>query len=214
LRLKQSHYEYGRLTKKSNWLLWLLGQKELKNRISHEIKSLSQHLGIFGVQLKSNEDFEFSQSAATANAVESFLEAGAVAEGLLKHESLNFWRRLRGAEFEGEFCALFRLRRVDAKRTPAGPDGGVDVVFPLGGSVYLVQCKGWQAPVGVKVVRELAGVVASRGASSHRGVVTSTNGFTANALAFALKAKIKLWDARSLVEIAKKREVDGVKFPN
>ena len=51
-----------------------------------------------------------------------------------------------------------------------GPDGGVDLVLKIKSETYLVQCKQWKAfKVGVQPVRELYGVMASRGAAGGYG---------------------------------------------
>jgi hypothetical protein len=61
-----------------------------------------------------------------------------------------------------------------------GADGGVDLVLQREGQTTLVQCKRWKAwSVGVKVVRELYGVMTAEKAS--RGVVVSCGRFTRDA---------------------------------
>jgi restriction system protein len=48
----------------------------------------------------------------------------------------------------------------------AGPDGGIDLVIRKDGNRYLVQCKQWRSQkVGVKVVREMFGLVAAEKAA-------------------------------------------------
>jgi restriction system protein len=63
-------------------------------------------------------------------------------------------------------------------------DGGVDIELKRPGELVLVQCKQWRAyTVGVKVARELLGVVVSRGAT--RGILVASGCFTAEAKRFA-----------------------------
>lgn len=159
-----------------------------------------------------SKGFEISFDVAIAEKVFEFLKSGADAEGFLKEEGPEHWRVLKGAAFEGAVCALFRRRGVNARRTPSGPDGGVDVLVPIADKIYLIQCKGWKTPVGVKVVRELAGVITSRGADRHIGVVAATHGFTVDAFKFAHSANIRLWDTKTLIKIAQTWQVDGVSF--
>jgi restriction system protein len=66
---------------------------------------------------------------------------------------------------------------------PAG-DGGVDIELRRNGRLLLVQCKQWKTRcVGVKVVREMLGVVVSRRAN--RGIIVTSGTFTAEARRFA-----------------------------
>jgi len=81
-----------------------------------------------------------------------------------------------------------------------GADGGVDLVLKKGGEKLLVQCKHWRIDkVGVKVVRELYGVVAAQGASG--GIVISSGSFTQEAWDFASGKPLELIDGRELLEI-------------
>lgn len=64
------------------------------------------------------------------------------------------------------------------------PDGGIDLILRKKGEMVLVQCKHWEAEqVGVKIVRELYGVVAAEGAT--KGIVVTTGYFTRDAEIFA-----------------------------
>jgi restriction system protein len=104
-------------------------------------------------------------------------------------------------EFEILVHEVYRRRGYRVAETPAGADGGIDLVLGRDGERYFVQCKHWQAKtVGVKVVRELKGVVA-QAAASGGGVVTSGR-FTSDAVAFASKADIDLVDGRDLASLA------------
>ena len=71
----------------------------------------------------------------------------------------------------------------------AGPDGGVDVRIKKGGETYLVQCKQWrERQVGVKVVRELLGVVTAAEATG--GIVVTVGSFTPDAEEFANRPSV------------------------
>ena len=89
----------------------------------------------------------------------------------------------------------FRVRRDGG----AGPDGGVDVrISKPGGETYLVQCKQWRTQrVGVKVVRELFGVVAAEDATG--GIVVTAGTFTPEAVEFAGCVAVELIDGDGLV---------------
>lgn len=82
----------------------------------------------------------------------------------------------------------------------SGPDGGIDLVLAKGSERFLVQCKQWRAvKVGVTIVRELYGVMASQGATG--GFVISAGTFTADAHAFASGRNIDLIDGAQLARI-------------
>ena len=101
------------------------------------------------------------------------------------------------SEFEQLVGELYRRKGYRVAETVMGPDGGIDLVLTREAETYLVQCKHWKGrPVGVKVVRELKGVIAARGASG--GSVVASGGFTAEAKQFARKAGVELVDGEAL----------------
>jgi restriction system protein len=67
------------------------------------------------------------------------------------------------SEFEMLVGEAYRRQGYDVRELGGdGPDGGVDLVLTKPGEKLLVQCKQWKAfKVGVKVVRELYGVMTS-----------------------------------------------------
>jgi restriction system protein len=93
-----------------------------------------------------------------------------------------------------------------------GPDGGVDLVLRNKGETYLIQCKQWKAyKVGVLPVRELYGVMASRGAAG--GYVVTSGKYTDEARKFANGLNIELIDGvqlRQLIANARKPATAGV----
>lgn len=104
-------------------------------------------------------------------------------------------------EFEQIVGQHFRSQgyRVTEHGGP-GPDGGIDLALEKGGERFLVQCKQWRAvKVGVTIVRELYGVMASQGATG--GFVISAGTFTADALAFSRGRNIALIDGEQLARL-------------
>lgn len=88
-----------------------------------------------------------------------------------------------------------------------GADGGVDLVLLKGKESYLVQCKQWKAyKVGVDVVRELYGVMASKSATG--GFVVTSGSFTVDAKSFASGQNIILLDGKALHEL-----IRGINMP-
>ena len=81
-----------------------------------------------------------------------------------------------------------------------GPDGGVDLRLRKNGQVVFVQCKHWKARgVGVKVVRELFGVMAVK--SVKHGVVVTYGAFTSEAREFAKANSIALIGGPKLTQM-------------
>ena len=113
------------------------------------------------------------------------------------------WRR-----FEALVEALFAQFGFITQSQSRSADGGIDIwLFSRshpGEPVSLVQCKHWQGrPVGVDKVRELRGVMASRGVK--RGQFATTSTFTGDAHEFAHKNGINLLDVHGLLSLINQR---------
>lgn len=109
-------------------------------------------------------------------------------------------------EFEQLIGEAFRRQGFNVAETgQSGPDGGVDLELRKGRELHLVQCKQWRAQrVGVAIVRELAGVMAARGAAG--GYVVTSGSFTSDAEDFAAGSNITLiggTQLAALIETAK-----------
>lgn len=92
----------------------------------------------------------------------------------------------------------FRMHGFSVVETGGGgADGGIDLVLKKEGEVFLVQCKQWRAyKVSVNVVRELLGVMVTKGATG--GFVVTSGVFTAEAKPFAKGRNIELIDGSAL----------------
>jgi len=108
-------------------------------------------------------------------------------------------QELSWREFERLIAEAFR--REGYMVEPGGgsaPDGGVDLRLFREGRMVLVQCKHWKTgKVGVKIVRELRGVVSSEGADG--GIVVTSGKFSADAVDFARTSGIRLVDGEELL---------------
>lgn len=103
-------------------------------------------------------------------------------------------------DFELLIGEHFRRQGYNVRETAGGADGGVDLILNKEEATYFVQCKQWKAyKVGVKVVRELLGVMSSRGAAG--GYVVISGEFTADAVKFAGENGIQLIDGVKLKRI-------------
>ncbi len=119
-----------------------------------------------------------------------------------KQTSIRSIRELSWLEFEHFVLEAFRRQGYDAQLTNAGADGGVDVTLQGEDGLKLVQCKQWKTTrVGVKAVRELAGVVSGRKAQG--GIFVCSGTYTDDARAFARNANIELIDGKQLEKLIK-----------
>lgn len=102
-------------------------------------------------------------------------------------------------EFETLTAEVFDSQGYKVQETINGADGGVDVIAKRKGKVYLIQCKHWTSRVGVAVVREMAGIVATSKAQA--GIIVATNGFSQEAQRFAEQSQVELIDGAELIEL-------------
>lgn len=110
-------------------------------------------------------------------------------------------QRMHWREFE-QYCGEVMLAAGYRVKDLGGgaPDGGVDLLLKKGGRSYLVQCKQWRGKVGVKVVRELYGVMVSEGASG--GIICSGAApFSKPARDFARGKPLRLLEAQDLAQL-------------
>jgi len=103
-------------------------------------------------------------------------------------------------------AAVLQAQGYKLRISPEGPDGGVDIIAgrgPLGfeSPRLVVQVKSGASPVGVKVLRELSGVMDAFGAES--GLIVAWGGFQGQVEKEAARQffKIRLWDADNLVQM-------------
>lgn len=115
-----------------------------------------------------------------------------------------------GACFHGHELAqlvgqILRAEGFVTSVSPAGPDGGVDILAGQGsmgfdGAMLAVQVKSGAQLADAPTLRELQGVMSNFGAT--RGLLVSWGGFTkaARAEARRLFFQIRLWDSDALVD--------------
>ncbi len=112
---------------------------------------------------------------------------------------INALAEMSWEEFELLIGEYFRNLGFRVEETREGADGGVDLVVYRNNLKYLVQCKHWKANVGVKIVRELLGVIVASGAAG--GYVICSGKFTREAIKFAYENKISLLGKKELHDI-------------
>lgn len=104
-----------------------------------------------------------------------------------------YWR-----DFELLVGTVFRMEGYEVElRGGDDPDGGIDCILRQDGLVKIVQCKQRQwEDVGVRVVREMFGIMTAMGAQG--AVVVTSGGFTDPAREFAAGKPIELIDGEAL----------------
>lgn len=122
-------------------------------------------------------------------------------------------RSLSWREFEDLVGRAYRFQGYEVLPTAAGADGGIDLILTRSSERIFVQCKHWRSQqVGVKVVRELYGLVAAHGATW--GIVATSGAFTDEAEEFARNTRTTLLDGRAVAQlVALARDVDPVEGP-
>ncbi|MEX0718158.1 MAG: restriction endonuclease [Planctomycetaceae bacterium] len=122
-------------------------------------------------------------------------------ERLDRQTGIDSIRELSWSDFERLLAEAFRRQGYLVEHAgDAGPDGGVDLRLRKAGETTLVQCKHWRSvKVGVKIVRELYGVVASERATA--GIIVATGEFTPDASDFAERNGVRLIGGEELARM-------------
>lgn len=108
---------------------------------------------------------------------------------------------------------LFRDLGYDTELTQASRDRGIDVIAHLDDVVGVtttlyIQCKNHASPIGVEVVRAIAGVVPVEDPGG-RPAVICPSGFSTEALRFAEHRGVQLFDADRLAELLTRTATAG-----
>lgn len=125
-----------------------------------------------------------------------------------------WWFDLSPKEFEDEVALWFGRQGYVSKTTSYVGDGGVDVVVEKQSEKIYVQCKHYNSPVGVSVLRELFGVVKSDKVSG--GILVCLVNPTKGAQEFAQNNGIGIITAKELAsKSASISNIDtGVRYVN
>jgi restriction system protein len=99
-------------------------------------------------------------------------------------------------------CAgLFERLGFVTKSATCGADAGIDIHLyrpPSDQPVNIVQCKAWTKKVGVKVIRELRGVMTSERVA--KGIFVTTSTYSDDAIAFAKANQIYLMNGDAVLK--------------
>ncbi len=121
--------------------------------------------------------------------------------------SLTLIQDLEWKRFELLCEAYFKIKKLNARVTKVGADGGVDIKLYKHNSneiFALMQCKAWKGAVGIKPIREFYGVMASE--DIQRGIFLCSNDYTAEAKRFCEGKRLRLMTGRSLLTAIRKLE--------
>lgn len=134
-------------------------------------------------------------------AVISFFRSVGKRRMLDRQSGIESIRALPWKQFEELLGEAYRRQGFVVFENPGmGADGGIDLTIRRGAETYLVQCKHWKTyKVGVKVAREMLGLVTAHGAT---GAIVVTSGvFTKEAMDFAAAQRVELVDGSDLVRL-------------
>jgi len=127
-------------------------------------------------------------------------------EGTARDEILKFIQtKFKGHDLTRLVAAVLRAQGYKTKESPAGPDGGVDILAGSGSLGFdqprlCVQVKSGVDAEGQRTFNELGGVMSKFG--SEQGLLVSWGGFTSAVKLDARKDffKIRLWDQGNVVD--------------
>ena len=120
---------------------------------------------------------------------------------IVKHVGAKF----RGHDLARLVDAILHAQGYVTKKSPPGPDGGVDILAAAGPLGFdkprvCVQIKSSSSPVDVKILRELQGVMSK--VRAEQGLLVAWGGFNNSCMREARDAffSIRLWDQGVLLE--------------
>jgi hypothetical protein len=103
-------------------------------------------------------------------------------------------------EFEELVAAVFKAKGFIVSLTPPTRDGGKDIICRKDGKTYYIECKLFTGDTIVTrpMVQKLVGVCAIDGAF---GILVSTGSFSDDAIEFAHRAGIEIWDGNKTAAV-------------
>jgi restriction system protein len=137
-------------------------------------------------------------------ALASFFNRGKRRRLLDSQTGIDSLRRMSWRQFEQLAGEAFRRQGYTIEETGlGGADGGIDLVLRKNGKTTLVQCKQWQnRQVGVKVVREMYGLLVHHKAASVK--IVALGDYTPDAHRFAQGKPIELIHGGELIATVRK----------
>lgn len=120
-----------------------------------------------------------------------------------------FLRSLEWKRYEKVCMEYLRINNCAASVTCTGADGGIDIqIHDSKGTLFAIaQCKSWNRPIGVSLIRELYGIMASEKVKC--GIFLTTSVFSPDAIEFAKNKPLMLIDADEFVKLINKLNEDN-----
>lgn len=134
----------------------------------------------------------------------SWIKSNRYRKLLRKKKNLESLRSLTWRELEKLMVPLYQKLGYQVRLCGgAAGDGGIDLILHRRRRCILVQCKHWRnVYVGVAVVRELRGVMATHRADA--GIVVTTGKFSKAAIEYAGSNEIELVNGFELIKLIEK----------
>lgn len=156
--------------------------------------------------LLSNKSVQRNQKQASVNGGEVETEPPNDLEQYALDQIRDFIaRRFKGHDLARLVGAVLEVQGYKVRISPAGPDGGVDIIAGYGPMGFdhprlVVQVKSGDSPVDVKVIRELQGVMKNYGAD--HGLIVVWGGYKNSVFKETSRYffELRLWDADDLVK--------------
>jgi restriction system protein len=154
--------------------------------VGEELKKINENKPIYGIPEKKTHNFRGTIRPAH--------------EGIINWNKA-FLKSLEWKRYEDVCMEYLRIKNCDASVTCTGADGGIDIkVCDKNGNMLAIgQCKAWNKPIGVSLIRELYGVMASERIKV--GIFLTTSIFSQDAIEFAKNKTLLLIDADEFVNL-------------
>jgi len=130
----------------------------------------------------------------------SLFEQPVIEKTISREWSSQLLNSLEWKRFEDLCSAYFSEINIKNKQTSLGADGGIDIFLyenDQPNATALVQCKSWSEVVGVKLIRELVGVMHHE--KILKGYFITTSYFNQAAIEFAKANNMELIDGKSML---------------
>jgi restriction system protein len=120
----------------------------------------------------------------------------------------DFLAKLEWKLFEDICVEYLRSKHCNANVTCTGADGGVDIKVqdPAGRVIAIGQCKAWNKPIGVSLIRELYGIMAAE--RIKHGIFLTSSFFSKDAKQFAKDKDLLLIDGVELAALISQLDAD------
>ena len=143
----------------------------------------------------------------TGGAIVSAVKQWKRGEIFNKQTGIDTIRNLTWYQFELLISEAFRRQGYSVRETEYGPDGGVDLILNKNNKKLFVQCKHWKVwKINVKPIRELQGVISTKGADG--GIFVTSGKYTKDAIDFARECNIELIDGDDLDDMFKGIDIE------